>query len=443
MNKISNGMIILDRLIILTLIFRLKSPTRIEMKNLLFLSALGWALLSCDSLGTKEDSKTGRFHTDDILFHNEHFIESKAGEKLSGVIYNESFEIEVLNGKCHGKFIGFNEEGTVSMEGFFKEGFRDSLWKTYEDGLLTSTFSFRSGRFDGLMREWSDGVLKSEVTYVQGNKHGVEKIWDEKTKNLVKLRTYKMGTLDGLQMNCSKRGDTLGITRLVNGNGQFKYKDEEEAQIEQTDIYKQGKLDGLCKKTKNGSLIMEVSYENNLKNGLEKTFEEGKEITRKTYAKGILHGEFKQFDAVNGQLILEGNYSQGKKKGLWKSYGEEGQLTDEINFIDGKASGIHRSWTIDGGQRKLTLEESYSKGLKNGTTKKWSPYTFDLISEMNYLNGQLEGTAKAWSSGKLISEKVFKDGKIQSQICWDELGNKIDCFAEEPSPTPTEDYSGF
>ena len=70
---------------------------------------------------------------------------------------------------------------------------------------------------------------------------------------------------------------------------------------------------------------------------LEKTFEEGKEITRKTYAKGILHGEFKQFDAVNGQLILEGNYSQGKKKGLWKSYGEEGQLTDEINFIDGKS----------------------------------------------------------------------------------------------------------
>lgn len=412
------------------------------MKNLLYITVLGWALISCNTNGPKQKSLKGRYHMDDIIFHNEHLIESKNGEKLSGVIYNELYEIEVLNGKCNGKITEFTEDGTVIMEGFFKEGFRDSIWKTYLDGLLTSIISYRSGRLNGLMSVWVGGELEREVNYVQGNKHGVEKIWDEKTKKMVMLRTYKMGTLDGLQMNCSKRGDTLGITRLVNGNGQFKYKDEEDKQIEQTDNYKQGKLHGLCKKTKNGILILEVNYENNLKHGLEKSFEEGKEISRKTYSKGILHGEFKLFSATNGRLILDGNYYQGKKKGFWNTYSEEGQLMDEINFIDGKVSGTHRSWSIDQGKRKLTLESSYQKGLKHGVTKIWSPYTFELINEMNYQHGKLEGTSKDWSSGKLISEKVFKNGIIQSQRCWDELGNKIECFSQEYPSEVATDYSG-
>lgn len=102
----------------------------------------------------------------------------------------------------------------------------------------------------------------------------------------------------------------------------------------------------------------------------------------------------------------------------------------------------HRSWSIDQVQRKLTLESSYQKGLKHGVTKIWSPYTFELINEMNYQHGKLVGTTKDWSSGKLISEKVFKNGIIQSQKCWDELGNKIECFAEESPSEVATDYSG-
>lgn len=43
-------------------------------------------------------------------------------------------------------------------------------------------------------------------------------------------------------MNCSKRRDTLGIIRLVNGNEQFKYKVEAGKHIEQTDKFKHGIL---------------------------------------------------------------------------------------------------------------------------------------------------------------------------------------------------------
>ena len=50
---------------------------------------------------------------------------------------------------------------------------------------------------------------------------------------------------------------------------------------------------------------------------------------------GKIEGIYKEY-RDNGQLWNEVNYIDGKMNGIYKSYNYNGQLEKEVNFIDGK-----------------------------------------------------------------------------------------------------------
>ena len=95
---------------------------------------------------------------------------------------------------------------------------------------------------------------------------------------------------------------------------------------------------------------------------------------------------------------------------------QSGKLYAEIEFKDGKRDGIFKGYSIVH-PGKLLTEANWKDGREHGT---WKDY---------YENGQLQ------------AEKNYTLGKLISQRCWDEEGNKIECEEEgrDDSENETED----
>ena len=53
--------------------------------------------------------------------------------------------------------------------------------------------------------------------------------------------------------------------------------------------------------------------------------------------------------------------SFGKKEGIYKSYHDNGQLWEEINYINGKMNGIYKSYYSNG---ELEFEVNYIDDIK-------------------------------------------------------------------------------
>ena len=404
------------------------------MKNYYYLFVL-FLLFSC---GTEEEKKKvveGTFHTDEVNIFSERHVETKNGELVSGKIYNERYDIEVSEGKFHGKYIEYSD-GIISELGSFSNGERNGTFKSFNNGSLTSEENYKDGKLEGRQKRWNSGVLVLDVNYVNGEPNGSSYTWDYETSQLTEIRNYNKGNLVGLQMDISKFGDTLGQANLVNGNGEFKVKSEDDPTQEVISIYKNGKKEGVEKELKDGRTMKETTYKNGIMDGPQITYSNaGKEQSRKNYAKGLPNGVYTE-NGYNDQKIKEGNYVNGQKNGTWKEYTGEGKLQNEITYKNGVPDGIHKRWSYDG---TLQLEENYVNGLLDGTLKEWSSGS-TLAKEVTYKNGVVVGTAKDWSyDGTLISEKIYDNGKLTKQTCWDEYGNRKKCNerpAAEPSYPP-------
>ncbi|MDB4710790.1 hypothetical protein OAF16_03570 [Flavobacteriales bacterium] len=83
-----------------------------------------------------------------------------------------------------------------------------------------------------------------------------------------------------------------------------------------------------------GSLKSEFEYENGLKSGLGRSWDENENLIKEyNYGfHGFKHGDFKEWHS-NGQLFKEGEYFEGKKFGSFKLYNEKGNLLEHRKFI--------------------------------------------------------------------------------------------------------------
>ena len=95
-----------------------------------------------------------------------------------------------------------------------------------------------------------------------------------------------------------------------------------------------------------------------------------------------LNGPYKKY-YPDGQLSYEVNYLNGEPHGLFKSYYLNGQLSGQTNYLNGERHGYCKSYYHNG---KLSYETTYVKGKQHGSYKAY----FDngkLLNEKNYING--------------------------------------------------------
>lgn len=154
--------------------------------------------------------------------------------------------------------------------------------------------------------------------------------------------------------------------------------------------YIQGMKNGLWKYLGKDNTRVSVNFVDGAYDGLYLKLHNDQILDMIYYSMGKLHGlSIKYYQ--NGKKLHEGHYKYSLKVGVWKEWHSNGRY----KFIgeydnDGKPLGIHRSWYSNG---QISEEITYVDKAIHGHWTKWY-YTGDLEEVMEYKNGKLEGPTK-------------------------------------------------
>jgi antitoxin component YwqK of YwqJK toxin-antitoxin module len=88
-------------------------------------------------------------------------------------------EIEIRNGKAHGRSRGWYEDGTQEVEETFVDGVSNGLrTRWYPNGAKKSEATIVDGKITGRFVRWHDnGQMSAAVTMVDGQPHGLAEGW--------------------------------------------------------------------------------------------------------------------------------------------------------------------------------------------------------------------------------------------------------------------------
>jgi antitoxin component YwqK of YwqJK toxin-antitoxin module/Tfp pilus assembly protein PilF len=124
----------------------------------------------------------------------------------------------------------------------------------------------------------------------------------------------------------------------------------------------------------------------------------------------------------NGTPYLIGGVVNDKKEGRFKLLNKYENLSGELMFEDGEASGLQKYFNEEG---KLVEEKSYSKGKMDGKRTSYYPAgTIEL--EENYKDSELNGKTTTYNvTGGISCEYSFLKGELDGQaICYHFDGSK-------------------
>jgi antitoxin component YwqK of YwqJK toxin-antitoxin module len=132
--------------------------------------------------------------------------------------------------------------------------------------------------------------------------------------------------------------------------------------------------------------------------------------------------------------------AQGRRTGVWKKYYDNKNIRYEGQFDAGKETGVFKYYAELNSEHPMLLKTytegsdnakvSYfyeggklqSEGAMNGKNRigKWTYYNTDgktIISEENYENGLLHGTATTYfGPGKITEVLTFKNGLLHGNV---------------------------
>ena len=139
------------------------------MKTLLTLPFFLLFLISFPSWGADYiwNNSYGLYERDGVWF-------KFYGYPFTGEVKSESTSGWMVEGKRHGLWTEYWENGQVKSSGKYINGRQDGLWVRYwVDGNLRDKGNYIDGRRDGLwVRYWDNGELRDEGVYEDGKKEG-------------------------------------------------------------------------------------------------------------------------------------------------------------------------------------------------------------------------------------------------------------------------------
>ena len=124
----------------------------------------------------------------------------------------------------------------------------------------------------------------------------------------------------------------------------------------------------------------------------------------------------------NGKIMSEGKYVDKKKDGIWICYDEKGRKLREENFVKGKKEGKETNWDRNG---KVNVTTMYKNGVKEG--EEWKTFYADGYSIVNYTNGKLNGKITHYfaSNKPFYQGEYSEDKKVGEWVYTNENGDVI------------------
>jgi antitoxin component YwqK of YwqJK toxin-antitoxin module len=291
--------------------------------------------------------------------------------------------LEAIDGRAHGKFLEWHENGKLKIEGYIIEGLADlsemaqKSWlfdatcKVFdEEGSLMAEFCYDKGLLEQDSNYYyPDGTLQRRIPYAKGLAHGTMQVFDPAGKILEEVR-YKNGTKDG-----------KATASWENGNSRYQ------------ELYREGKLINGAYFDLDGSLIAEIDNGD----GVRAEFREEKLYSLVQYQKGVADGQV-QFFAPEGYLICQYTLHGGKKNGEEWEYYPSDQADPQpkllVNWVEDQIQGMVKTWYTNGA---LESQREMSGNKKHG------------ISFAYYKSGDLM-LMEEYETDQLVKGSYFKKG---------------------------------
>ena len=205
-------------------------------------------------------------------------------------------------------------------------------------------------------------------------------------------------------------------------------------------------LTGTVKSTYSGGEHSLREYKNGKLNGFWIEYYKNNQIHFiKSFENGFQKGPYYEY-YPNGQLSTVSCHNANKQgtkgffcDGNWTTWNEDGKITGIWFYKNGRMQSSTSFMYNKLGALIHENKWSYNKTIK-GYAKQWS-YEYNEFDDNNYyFYSEWEYRKKKESlptlereylgnneNGILLSEKKYSDGKLISQKCFDEDGNKIEC----------------
>ncbi|CAH0335969.1 hypothetical protein FVB9288_01640 [Flavobacterium sp. CECT 9288] len=194
------------------------------------------------------------------------------------------------------------------------KGKKHGLWKgTYQES--------KRPRFEG--------------TFDHGKETGIFKFYDDtKAMSVIATREFNLKNSAAYTIFFDQKSNKVSEGNVINKlfEGQWKYYHEASKTLMTVENYVKGKLEGVRSVYyPNGAIAEEISYKNNLKNGLYKKFAENGVVLEETFYKDNIYNGSAIFRDATGAIVSQGKFVNGKKMGIWQFY-EKGKLVKETNM---------------------------------------------------------------------------------------------------------------
>jgi antitoxin component YwqK of YwqJK toxin-antitoxin module len=308
--------------------------------------------------------------------------------------------------KKQGVWKWFYTDGTIQLEGVYKHGLKNGVFKYYDPkGNLKTIEKYLDDQKQQDAEEvakleikrdyFPNGKVKIEGTYRNGLAEGVRREFNE-AGEVEKSYLMKSGqvTAEGIIEASGQRkgewkeffpdGKTKAKGLYVDDfkSGYWEYY-HQNGMVEQKGKYDaKGRLSGLWQWfDENGNVLREENFRNGLNDGqLTEYDSQGKIIVQGEFIDGKEEGKWLFLTAG---VRTEGEFTEGLRSGNWKTWYANGTLAFEGRFVDDNPNGKHTTYYANGSVRE---EGDYIMGLKDGEWRKYDENGVQLIS-ISYKNG--------------------------------------------------------
>lgn len=227
----------------------------------------------------------------------------------------------------------------------------------------------------------------------------------------------------GVWKNYYESGTTKSEGEKIEGKSEGKWifyspKGEIEKEIEYAQNLKNGRYQQF---DSTGQLILENQYRNDTLVGLSKVFKNGRIIIESNYEEGLKSGVEKIYDEKDGRLIETINYnnnekisnlvvnqldSKKQKKGLWRTFYPDGKLKNECFYENGKTVGNCKEWNEKG----ILIQNNSQVDFENEIDIKQTFFSNGKLSHFQSYQGSYKNGVGSFydSLGNLFGSEIYK-----------------------------------
>lgn len=178
-----------------------------------------------------------------------------------------------------------------------------------------------------------------EGTFVHGKETGVFNFYDDtKAKSIIATREFNAQENSAYTIFYDQGKNKVSEGKIVNKlfEGQWKYYHQASKNIMTTENYSKGKLQGLRSVFyPDGKIAEEISYKNNLKDGIYKKYTEKGIVLEESIFKNNEYNGLAIFKDTDGNVVSKGQFVNGKKAGIWQFFEKEKKVK-EMNMSNPK-----------------------------------------------------------------------------------------------------------